>query len=92
MRAALFPYVWRRGEQRHGADGRPGESRSSWGIVARPVLAQERLRGWGRSGWTSGRRREPVRGCRQQGTPTRRSGGRGDVLSPRTPIASGMLS
>jgi hypothetical protein len=28
MHAALFPYVWRYGEQRHGADDRPGESRS----------------------------------------------------------------
>jgi hypothetical protein len=26
MRAALFPYVWRHGEQCHGVDGRPGES------------------------------------------------------------------
>jgi hypothetical protein len=46
MRAALFSYVWRRGEQRHGADGRPGESCSSRGVVARPVLVQERFRGW----------------------------------------------
>jgi hypothetical protein len=26
MRTALFPYVWRHGEQCHGANGRPGES------------------------------------------------------------------
>jgi hypothetical protein len=56
MRAALFSYVRRRGEQCHGADGRPGESCSSRGVVARPVLVQERLRGWRRSGWSSGRR------------------------------------
>jgi hypothetical protein len=30
MRAALFPYVWRLGEQCHGADGRPGESSPAW--------------------------------------------------------------
>jgi hypothetical protein len=56
MRATLFSYVWRRGEQCHGADGRPGESCSSHGVVARPVLVQEQLRGWWRSGWLSGRR------------------------------------
>jgi hypothetical protein len=50
MRAALLPYVWRHGEQCRGADGRPGESCSSRGVVARPVLAQERLRGWWRVG------------------------------------------
>jgi hypothetical protein len=43
MRAAQFSYVWRRGEQCHGADGRPGESCLSWGIVARPVPVQEQL-------------------------------------------------
>jgi hypothetical protein len=56
MRAALFSYVWRCGEQCHGADGRPGESCSSRGIVERPMLVQEQLRGWWRSGWSSGRR------------------------------------
>jgi hypothetical protein len=56
MRAALFSYVWRRGEQCHGVDGRPGESCSSWGVVARLVLVQEQLRGWWRSGWLSVRR------------------------------------
>jgi hypothetical protein len=56
MRAALFSYVWRRGEQCYGADGRPGESYSSRGVVTRPVLVQEQLRGWWRSGWLSGRR------------------------------------
>jgi hypothetical protein len=63
MRAALFSYVWRCGEWRHGADGRPGESRSSWGVVAHPVFVQEQLRGRRRSGWLSGRRRGPVRGA-----------------------------
>jgi hypothetical protein len=67
MLAALFSYVWRRGEQCHRADGRPGESRSSRGVVARPVLVQEWFRGWRRSGWSSGRRRGPIRGCRQRG-------------------------
>jgi hypothetical protein len=57
MRAVLFSYVWRRGEQCHGADGRPGESCSNRGIVARPMLVQERLRGWRCSGWLSGCRR-----------------------------------
>jgi hypothetical protein len=56
MRAALFPYLWRHGEQCHGADGRPGESCSDLGVVTRPVLVQERLQGWRRSGWLSGRR------------------------------------
>jgi hypothetical protein len=56
MRVALFSYVWRRGEQYHGADSRPGESCSSRGVVARPVLVQEQLRGGWRSGWLSGRR------------------------------------
>jgi hypothetical protein len=68
MRAALFSYVWRRGEQCHGADGRLGESCSSRGVVAHPVLVQEQLRGWRRSGWLSGRRpragsRVPSTGC-----------------------------
>jgi hypothetical protein len=67
MRAALFSYVWRRGEQCHGADDRPGESCSSRGVVARPVLVQEQLRGWRRSGWLSGRRHGLVRGCSQWG-------------------------
>jgi hypothetical protein len=67
MRAALFPYVWKHGEQCHGADGRPGETRSGRGVVARPVLVQERFRGWRRSGWSSGRRRGPTRGCHQRG-------------------------
>jgi hypothetical protein len=36
MCAALFPYVWRHGEQCHGADGCPGESSSvgaSWCVL-----------------------------------------------------------
>jgi hypothetical protein len=45
-------------------------------VLARPVLVQERLRGWRRSGWSSGRRRGPIRGCRQWGARTRHSGGR----------------
>jgi hypothetical protein len=89
MHATLFPYVWRRGEQCHGADGRPGESCSSRGVMTRPVLVQERFRGWRRSGWSFGRRRGLIRGCRQWGARTWHSGSRGDVLSPCTPTASG---
>jgi hypothetical protein len=36
MRAALFPYVWRHGEQCHGADSRPDESSlvvASWCVL-----------------------------------------------------------
>jgi hypothetical protein len=68
MCAALFPYVWRHGEQCHRADGRPGESSPCRGVVARPVLIQERFRGWRRSGWSSGRCRGPIRGRRQWGS------------------------
>jgi hypothetical protein len=67
MRATLFSYMWRHGDQCHGADGRPGESCSSRGVVARPVLVQEQLRGWRHSGWSSGHRRGPIQGCRQRG-------------------------
>jgi hypothetical protein len=77
MRAALFSYMWRRGEQCHGADDRPGESYSSRGVVVRLVLVQEQLRGWRLSGWLSGRRHGPVRGCRQRGVRTRHNGGHG---------------
>jgi hypothetical protein len=34
--------------------------------MVRPVLVQERLRGWRHSGWSSGRRRGPIRGCRRR--------------------------
>jgi hypothetical protein len=68
MCSALFSYVWRHGEQCHGADGRPGESCSNRGVVAHHVLVQEQLRGWWRSGWLSGRRHGPIRGCRQRGS------------------------
>jgi hypothetical protein len=36
MHAALFPYMWRHGEQCHGADDRPGESSptaASWCVL-----------------------------------------------------------
>jgi hypothetical protein len=69
MLATLFPYVWRHGEQCHGADDRPGESRSRRGVVARPVLVQERLRGWRRSGWSSGHRRGPISRVQLTGGP-----------------------
>jgi hypothetical protein len=86
------PYVWRCGEQCHGVDDRPGESRSSRGVVARTVLVQERLRGWWRRGWLSGRC--PRAGSRvpSTGVRMRYSVGHGDVLSPCAPIASGMSS
>jgi hypothetical protein len=59
--------VWRHGEQCHVVDGRPGESRCSRGVVARPVPAQERLQGGQRSGWSSGRRSVPIRRYRRRG-------------------------
>jgi hypothetical protein len=92
MRAALFSYVWRRGEQCHGVDDHPGESCSSWGAVARPVLVQERLRGWWRRGWLPGRC--PWAGSRvpSTGDRMRYSGRHGDVPSPCAPTASGMSS
>jgi hypothetical protein len=65
-----------------------GES-CSCGVAARTILVPERFRGWRRSGWSSGRRRGPIRGCRRRGARTRHSGSRGDVLSPCTPTASG---
>jgi hypothetical protein len=89
MHAALFPYVWRYGEQCCGADGRPGESRSCWGVVVRPVLVQERLRGWRCSGWLTGRRSGLIRGCRWRGPVRGTVVAVGDVLSPRVPTASG---
>jgi hypothetical protein len=92
MCAALFSYMWRCSEQRHGADGHPSESCSSQGVVARPVLVQEQLRGWRRSGWLSGHRRGPILGCRLWEVRTRHSGGYGGIPSPCTPTVSGMSS
>jgi hypothetical protein len=66
MRATLFSYMWRRGEQCYGADDRPAESCSSRGIVAHPVLVQEQLQGWRHSGWLSARR--PQAGSRVPST------------------------
>jgi hypothetical protein len=92
MCAALFSYVWRSGVKCHGVDDRPGESCSSRGIVARPVLIQERRRGWWRRGWLSGRC--PRAGSRVPSTEVRTwySGRHGDVPSPCAPTASGMSS
>jgi hypothetical protein len=50
IRAALFLYVLRYGEQCRRVDGRPDESCSSHDVVACPVLEQGRLRGWRRGG------------------------------------------
>jgi hypothetical protein len=61
MCAALFSYVWRRGEQCRGADGRHGESCSSRGVVAHLVLVQEQLS-------CPAAARGPVRGCHQRGS------------------------
>jgi hypothetical protein len=90
--ATLFSYVWRHGVQCHGVDDRPGESCSSRGVVARPVLVQERLRGWWCRGWLSGRR--PRAGSRASSTEvrTRYSGRHGDVPSMCVPTASGISS
>jgi hypothetical protein len=63
MRAALFSYVWRRGEQCHGVDDCPGESRSCWGVVVRPVPVHS-----GVEVGCSAASRGPVRGCRQRGS------------------------
>jgi hypothetical protein len=51
-----FAYVQRHGVQRRGVDGRPGESCLWRGVMARPVRAQERLRGWRCSGLLFGDR------------------------------------
>jgi hypothetical protein len=62
------------------------------GVVARPLLVKERLRGWWCRGCLSGRR--PRAGSRglSTGVRTRHSGRHGDVLSPCAPTASGMSS
>jgi hypothetical protein len=91
MRAALFPYVWRRGVQCHGADGCPGESYSSRGVVACPVLVQERLRGGGVVVGRSATAADRFEGA-VNGGPYAAQWRRGDVLSPCTPAASGMSS
>jgi hypothetical protein len=60
--AHYFAYVWRHGVQCHGVDGRPDESCLWRGVVARPVRAQERLRGgWRRGCSFEGRPREDSR-------------------------------
>jgi hypothetical protein len=51
-----FAYVWRNGAQCRGVDGHPGESCLWWGVMARPVRAQKRLRGWQCSGFLFGDR------------------------------------
>jgi hypothetical protein len=81
--------VWRRGEQCHRVDDRPGESFSSRGVVARPVLVQERLQGWRCRGWLSGRRPRASSRVSSTGVRTRHSVKHGDVPSPCAPTASG---
>jgi hypothetical protein len=92
MRATLFSCMWRRGEQCHGVDDRPGESCSSRGVVVHPVLVQERLRGWRCRGCPAGRC--PRAGSRvpSTGVRTRHSGRHGGVPSPCVPTASGVSS
>jgi hypothetical protein len=66
MRATLFSYVWRRGEQCHRVDDRPGESCS--------IMASWRILCPNRSGFEGGGVEvgcpaatcEPVRGCHQR--------------------------
>jgi hypothetical protein len=55
-RAALFRLRVEAWVQCHGVDGRPGESCLWRGVMARPVRAQERLRGWQCSGFLFGNR------------------------------------
>jgi hypothetical protein len=88
MHAALFPYVWRHGEQCHGADGCPGESSpagASWCVLC---SYRSGLEGGGvavgRPAAVVGRFEGAIDGGR-----TWHSGRRGDVLSPRATTASG---
>jgi hypothetical protein len=86
-----FSYVWRYGVQRHGVDGRPGESCFWQSVTACPVSIQERLQGWRCGSFSSGRR--ACVSSRVGLTEGRRShsGGCGDVLSSRTPTTPGMV-
>jgi hypothetical protein len=70
----------------------PDESCSSRGVVARPVLVQEQLRGWWCRGWLSGRRPRASSRASSTEVRTRYSGRHGDVPSPCVPTASGMSS
>jgi hypothetical protein len=86
-----FIYVWRHGVQRHGVDGRPGESRFRRGVMARPMHVQERLRGWRHRGhlfeaYPYEDSRVPLAWGR-----VRQSGRRGGVLSPHASTTSGMV-
>jgi hypothetical protein len=71
-------------------DGRPGESRFWQSVMACPVSAQERLRGWWCRNPPFGRR--PYVDPRVHLTGGRRAHNsqRGGVLSPCTPTTSGM--
>ena len=71
-------------------DGRPGESCFWRSVMACPVSVQERLRGWRRRSFPCGRRPYADSRVRLTGGRKGHSRGRGGVLSPRTPTASGM--
>jgi hypothetical protein len=84
MRATLFPYVWRSGEQCHRADGRPGESCSCRGVVACPVLVQERFRGCRQQGARtrhSGSRGDVLSPCTPTAPGCRHSARRGAAVA-----------
>jgi hypothetical protein len=77
--------------QSHGVDGRHGESCFWQSITACPVFVQEGLRGWWCASFSSSRHARVI--SRVGLTEGRRShsGGRGGVLSSRTPTAPGMV-
>jgi hypothetical protein len=77
--------------QCYGVDDCPGESCSCWGVVAGPVLVQERLRGWWRGGCSSGCCPRADSRVPSTGGCTRHSSGCGDVLSLCALTASGMV-
>jgi hypothetical protein len=87
MRAALFSYVWRRGEQCHGVDDRPGESCSSRGVVHVLCSYGSGFEGGGVEVGCPASSRASSMEVRM-----RYSGRHGDVLSPCVPTASGLSS
>jgi hypothetical protein len=73
-----------------GVDGRPGESCFWQSVVACPVSVQERLRGWRCGSFFPGRRPYADLRVRLTGGRKVHNSRRGDVLSSRTPTASGV--
>jgi hypothetical protein len=86
-----FSYVWRYGVQHHGVYGLPSKSYFWQSVMVCPASVQERLRGWRCKSFFPGRRACVI--SRVELTEGRRShnGGRGGVLSSRTPTTSGMV-